>query len=159
LWNGKRTENNFLANNKHQGYILTLPISMFLLSNTSSTNTINANNNAAPATPTVNTDYTKAVNVKKVPFDGTEAAIYLSTTQLLGFSETYNCTQAHLGTITFLAASAVLSDADPYEHKLFQGRRASSTAMVLLRISLTDDIIVDQIYTSRTPEVVHKKLG
>jgi hypothetical protein len=35
----------------------------------------NDNNNAAPAptTPTFNTVYTKTVNVKKVPFDGTEA--------------------------------------------------------------------------------------
>jgi hypothetical protein len=51
----------------------------------------NANNNAAPAptTPTnnMNNDYTKAVNLKKVPFDGTEAS-YIWTTQILGFAET-----------------------------------------------------------------------
>jgi hypothetical protein len=118
----------------------------------SPSSTSQANNNVASTiTPTMNTDYTKTVNVKKVPFDGTEASFYLWTTQVLGFAETYNCAQALLGTITVPPASAVLSDADPDEHKLLQGRRANSTAMVLLRISLTDDISVDQIYTSRTP--------
>jgi hypothetical protein len=77
-------------------------------------NTINANNNAAPTiTLTMNTDYTKTVNVKKVPFDGTEASFYLWTTQILGFAETYNCAQALLVTITVPPASAVLSDAYP----------------------------------------------
>jgi len=101
----------------------------------------------------MNTDYTKTVNVKKDPFDGTEASFYLWTTQILGFAETYNCAQALLGTITVPPASDVLSDSIPAAHKLLQGRRANSTAMVLLRISLTDDISVDQIYTSRTPEL------
>jgi hypothetical protein len=68
-----------------------------------------ANNNVAlTITPTMNTDYTKTVNVKKVPFDGTEASVYLWTTQVLG----HNCAQAHLGTNTVPPASAVLSDAD-----------------------------------------------
>jgi hypothetical protein len=123
-------------------------------SNTSSTNTSNANNNAASTTmPTMNTDYTKTVNVKKVPFDGTKTSFYLWTTQILGFAETYNCAQTLLGTITVPPASAVLSDEDPDEHKLLEGRIANSIAMVLLRISLTDDISVDHIYTSRTPEL------
>jgi hypothetical protein len=42
-------------------------------SNTSSTNTTNNNAAPKPTTPTMNTDYTKTVNVKKVPFDATEA--------------------------------------------------------------------------------------
>jgi hypothetical protein len=120
----------------------------------SPSNSSQANNNAVPTTtPSMNTDYTKTVNVKMVPFDGTEASFYLWTTQVLGFAETYNCAQALLGTITVPPASSVLSDADPNEHKLLQGSRANSTEMVLLRISLTDDISVDQIYTSRTPEL------
>jgi hypothetical protein len=123
-------------------------------SNTSSINTSNANNNAAStSTPTMNTDYTKTMNVKQVPFDGTGASLYLCTTQILGFPETYNCAQGLLGTNTVPPASAFLSDADPDEHKLLQGRRATSTAMVLLCISLIDDIIVDQIYTRITPEL------
>jgi hypothetical protein len=73
----------------------------------------------------MNTDYNKTVNVKKVPFDGTEASFCLWTTQLLGFAEAYNCDQALLGTITVPPASAVLSDADPVEHKLLQGRKAN----------------------------------
>jgi hypothetical protein len=101
-----------------------------------------------PFHPTMNTYYTKTVNVKKVPFDGTEASFYLWTTQILGFAETYNCAQAHMGTITVPPASAVLSDADPDEHKLLQGRRANSTAMVLLHMFPKDEINVDQIYTS-----------
>jgi hypothetical protein len=121
-----------------------------------------ANDNVASSTtPTMNTDYTKTVNVKKVPFDSTEASFYLWTTQVMGFAETYNCAQALLGTITVPPASAVLSDADPDEHKLLQGRRANSTAMVRLRISLTNDISVDQIYTRRTtelPNVVQEKV-
>jgi hypothetical protein len=56
---------------------------------------------------------------------------FLLTTHVLGFAETYNCTQALLGTITVPSASAVLSDADPDEHKLLQVRRAYSTAKVL----------------------------
>jgi hypothetical protein len=125
-------------------------------------NSSQANNIAAPTitptitptiVPTMNIDYTKTVNVKKVPFDGTEASFFLWTTQVLGFAETYSCAQALLGTITVPPASAVLSDADPDAHKLLQGRRANSTAMDLLRISLTDDIRVDQIYTSRIPEL------
>jgi hypothetical protein len=64
--------------------------------------------NAAPTiAPTISTDYTKTVNVKKLPFDGTEASFYLWTTQILGFAETYNCAQALLGTITVPPASAV----------------------------------------------------
>jgi hypothetical protein len=101
----------------------------------------------------MNTDYTKSVNVKKVPFDGTEASFYLWTTQILGFAETYNCEQAFLRRIKGPPASAILSDADPDEKNLLIGRRANSTAMVLLHISLTDDISGDQKYTSRTPEL------
>jgi hypothetical protein len=119
----------------------------------SPSNPIQVNNMASTTTPTMNTDYTKTVNVKKVPFDGTEASFYLWTTQVLGFAETYNCAQALLGTITVPPASAVISDAEPDEHKMLHGRRANSTAMVSFRISLTDDISVDQIYTSRTPEL------
>jgi hypothetical protein len=126
-------------------------------SNTSSTNKSTACNNEAPTptttTPTMNTDYTKTVNVKKVPFDSTEASFYLWTTQMLSFAETYNCAQALLGTINVPPASALLSDADPDEHKLLHGRRANSAAMALLRITLTYDISVDQIYTSRTPDL------
>jgi hypothetical protein len=125
-------------------------------SSTSNSSTNNsANSNAAPTatTPTMNTDYTITVNVKKVPFDGTESSFYLCTTQILGFAETYNCAQALLGTITVQPASAVLSDADPVEHKLLKGRRAYSTAMVLLRITLKDDISVEQVYTCKTPEL------
>jgi hypothetical protein len=95
------------------------------------TSSNNANNNAEPTpTPTMNTDYTKTVNVKKVPFDGTEAPLYSWTTQILGFAETYNFAQALLGTITVPPAAAVLSDADPDEHKMLQGRKSNSTAMV-----------------------------
>jgi hypothetical protein len=55
----------------------------------SPSNSSQANNNAAPTTtPTMNTDYTKAVNVKKVSIDGTEASFYQWTTQVLGFDET-----------------------------------------------------------------------
>jgi hypothetical protein len=59
--------------------------------NTSSPSTPSQVNNnvASTTTPTMNTDYTKTVNVKKVPFDGTEASFYLWTTQVLGFAETY----------------------------------------------------------------------
>jgi hypothetical protein len=110
-------------------------------------------NVASTPRPTMNTDYTKTVNVKKVPLDGTEASFYLWTIQLLGFAVTYNCAQALLGTIAVPPDSDVLSDAIPDAHNLLQGRRANSTAMVLLRISLTDDLIVDQIYTSSTPEL------
>jgi hypothetical protein len=40
----------------------------------SPSNTSQANKNmASTITPTMNKDYTKTVNVKKVPFDGTEA--------------------------------------------------------------------------------------
>jgi hypothetical protein len=118
-----------------------------------STASVLPQNPAPTIPPTMNSDYTKTVNDKKLPFDGTEASFYLWTTQMLGFAETYNCAQALLGTITVPPASSVLSDADPDEHKLLQGRQANSTAMDLLRISLTDDISVDQIYTIRTPEL------
>jgi hypothetical protein len=73
----------------------------------------------------------------------------------LVIAETYNCAQALLGTLTVPPASAVLSIADPDEHKLLPGRRANNTAMVLLLISLTDDISVDQVYTNRKPELPH----
>jgi hypothetical protein len=82
-----------------------------------------------------------------VPFDGTDASLYLWTTKILKH------TTVHKGTITVPPASAVFYDAYPDEHKLLQGRRANSTAMVLLRISLTDDTSVDPIYTRRTPEL------
>jgi hypothetical protein len=79
----------------------------------SPSNSSHANNNAAPTiTRTIKTDYTKTVNVKKVPFEGTEASFYLWTTQVLGYAETYNCAQALYGTITVPPHSAVLSDAD-----------------------------------------------
>jgi hypothetical protein len=93
------------------------------------------------------------LNVKKVPFDGTEASFYLYTTQILGFAETYNCAQALLGTINVPTSSAVLIDNNPDEKKFLMGRQANSTAMVLLSISITGDVSVDQIYTSRTPEL------
>jgi hypothetical protein len=50
----------------------------------SPSNTSNANRNVAPTLmPTLNTDYAKKVNVKKVPFDGTEASFYLRTHKFL----------------------------------------------------------------------------
>jgi hypothetical protein len=109
----------------------------------------NDKNNAAPTPikPTIITDFTKTDYVKNVQFDGTEASFYLWTTQILGFAETCNCG------ISVPPASAFISAADPAEHKLLQGRRATSTAMVLLRISLTDYISLDQLYTCKTPEI------
>jgi hypothetical protein len=101
----------------------------------------------------MNTDCNKTVNIKKDPFDGSEASFYGWTTQILGFAETNNCAQPLLVTITVPPASVVLSDADPDENKLLQCRRATGIAMVLLRLSLTDGIIVDQIYISSTPEL------
>jgi hypothetical protein len=96
-------------------------------SSTTSTNVnanTNANNTAAPAPTTttnnINTDYTKTVNVKKVPFDETEASFYPWTLHILGFTETYDCAQALLG--TFEVPPAVLSDADPDENYLLMGR-------------------------------------
>jgi hypothetical protein len=68
--------------------------------------------------------------LKRFSFDGTEASFYLWTTQILGFAESYRCAQALLGSITVPPASDVLSNAIPDEHKLLQGRRANSTAMV-----------------------------
>jgi hypothetical protein len=70
----------------------------------------------------------------------------------LGFAETYNCAQVLLGSIKAPPASAVLSDADPDELKLLMERRANSTAVVLLRISLTKEISVGQLYICKTPE-------
>jgi hypothetical protein len=101
----------------------------------------------------MNKDYNKTVNVKTVPFYGPEASFYLRTTQILDFAETYNCAQTLLVTITVPPASAVISDADPDEHKLLQGRRANSKAMVLLHISLTADISVEQFHTMIAPDL------
>jgi hypothetical protein len=69
------------------------------------------------------------------------------------FAETYNFEQAVIGTIIGTSSSSVLSDTYLDVKKLLLGRKADITALVLLRISLTDDISVDQIYTSRAPEL------
>jgi hypothetical protein len=71
----------------------------------------------------------------------------------LGNAEIYNCEQSLLGTIIVPPSYSVLSDTDPAEEKFLIGRKANSTPMVLHRISLTDDISVDKIFTSRSPEL------
>jgi hypothetical protein len=96
-------------------------------------------------------DYAKGV--KKVPFDGTQENFYLWTTQLLGFAETYNCEQALFGTLTVPASTDVLDLTNADEKKLLLARRANSTAMCLLRISLTDKISQSALYNSKTKEL------
>jgi hypothetical protein len=62
--------------------------------NTNHNTITNANKNVAP-TPTspanyMNTDCTKTVNVKKIPFDETGASFYHWATKIWGIAETYN---------------------------------------------------------------------
>jgi hypothetical protein len=69
---------------------------------------------------------------------------------MLGFAETYNCEQALLEKLTVPASTDVL---DPTTDKeLLVARRANSTAMCLLRISLTDKISQCALYNSKTKE-------
>jgi hypothetical protein len=93
-------------------------------------------------------DYAKGV--KKVPFDRTQENFYLGTTQLLGFAETYNCEQVLLGTLTVLESTDALDPTKADEKELLVARRANSTAMCLLRISLTDKISQSALYNSKT---------
>jgi hypothetical protein len=81
-------------------------------------------------------DYAKGV--KKVPFDGTKGNFYLWTTQLLGFADTYGCDQALLGNLIVPAASIDLDPTTAAHKKILAARKANSSAMCLLRISLTD---------------------
>jgi hypothetical protein len=96
----------------------------------------------------MNTDYTKSVNVKKVPFDGTEASFFFWTTQIVGFAETYNCEQALMGSITVPPSSAGFCDTEPAEKKLLMGRNANSTAMVILH---NPSQMTVQFFTFRAP--------
>jgi hypothetical protein len=63
----------------------------------------NANNNTpAPHLPTtiLIPNIPNNGNIKKVLFDGNEASLYLWTTQILVYAETYTCEQAPQETIT-----------------------------------------------------------
>jgi hypothetical protein len=96
-------------------------------------------------------DYAKGV--KKVPFDGTHENFYLWTTQLLGIAETNNCEQALLGTIAVPASSAKLDATKDAGKELLAARRANSTAMCLIRISLTDKVSQSALYNSKTTDL------
>jgi hypothetical protein len=106
---------------------------------------------AIPTHVPIMADYAKGV--KKVPFDGTHQNFYLWTTQLLGFVETNNCEQALLGTLTVPTSTDVLDPNDADEKKLLLARSANSTAMCLLRISLTDKISQSELFNSKTKEL------
>jgi hypothetical protein len=67
----------------------------------------NPSNNAPVSTNNIVDHYTLSINVKKVPFEGTEASFYLWTTQILGFAESYACEQATLGNIAVPPSSTV----------------------------------------------------
>jgi hypothetical protein len=105
-------------------------------------------NQAIPTQVPIMADYAKGL--KKVPFDGTQESFYLWTTQLLGFAETYNCEQALLGTLKVPASTDVLDPTKADEKELLVARSANSTAMCLLRISLTDKISLSALYNSKT---------
>jgi hypothetical protein len=96
-------------------------------------------------------DYAKGV--KKVPFDGTHEKFYLWTTQLLGFAETYNCEQALLGTLTVPASTDKLDSTKDAAKEKLAARRANSTAMCFLRISLTDKVSQSAFYNSKTTDI------
>jgi hypothetical protein len=72
----------------------------------------------------------------------------LWTTQLLGFAEKYNCGQALLGALKVPESTEKLdSTKDPDKDEL-AARSANSTAMCLLRISLTDKVSQSALYNS-----------
>jgi hypothetical protein len=91
--------------------------------------------------------------VKIVPFDGTQENFYLWTTQLLGFAETYNCEQSLLGTLTVPSSTDGLDSPNADKKKLLLARRANSTAMWLLRISLIDKISESALYNFKTKDL------
>jgi hypothetical protein len=94
-------------------------------------------------------DYAKGV--KKVLFEGTHENFYLWTTQLLGFAETYNCEQALLGTLKVPASTDILDSTKDADKVKLAARSANSTAMCLLRISLTDKVSQSARYNSKFP--------
>jgi hypothetical protein len=97
-------------------------------------------------------DYAKGV--KKVPFDGTKESLYLWTTLLMGFAETYGRDQALLGTLTVPPFQLTTLDPyDPLDKILLAARKANSTAMCLLRRSLTYQISQIALYSSKTTEL------
>jgi hypothetical protein len=61
-------------------------------------------------------------------------------TQLLGFADTYNCEQTLPGTLTVPASADKLDATKDADKELLAARRANSTAICLLRISLTDKV-------------------
>jgi hypothetical protein len=93
-------------------------------------------------------DYAKGV--KKVHFDGTHENLYLWTTQIIGFAETFNCEQALLGTLTVPSSTDKLDTTKDPDKELLAARHAYSLAMYLLRISLTDKVSQSALYNSKT---------
>jgi hypothetical protein len=96
-------------------------------------------------------DYAKGV--KKVPFDGTHENFYLWTTQLLGFAATYYCEQALLVTLQYPASTDQLDSTKDADSDKLAARRANSTAMCLLRISLTEKVSHSALYNSKTTDL------
>jgi hypothetical protein len=97
-------------------------------------------------------DYVKGV--KKVPFDSTKENFYLWTTQLLGFAETHSFDQDLLGNLTVPPIQLLnLGANNPLDKILLNARKANSTAMCLLRISLTDKISQRALYKSNTTDL------
>jgi hypothetical protein len=92
-----------------------------------------------------------AKGVKKVLFDGTHENFYLWTTELLGLAETYIFEQALIGTLTVPASNDVLDPTQDADKILLAARRANSTAMCLLRISLMYKVSQSALYNSKTP--------
>jgi hypothetical protein len=99
-----------------------------------------------------------ANGVKKVPFDGTKESFYQWTRQLLGFAETYDSDQALLGNLIVPAASMALDPTTAAHKKLLDARKANSTAMCLLRISLSDKISQSALYNSKTTDLLEVQL-
>jgi hypothetical protein len=69
------------------------------------------------------------------------------------FTETYNCEQALLGMLKVPASTEKLASTKNADKDKLAARRANSTAMCLLRISLTDKVSQSALYNSKTTDL------
>jgi hypothetical protein len=90
-------------------------------------------------------------SVKVIPFTGKRDEFFLWSVRFLSYCEVQGCKKVLLGLEIPPNSSARIDETIPAGVEQMRIRKANSTAMTLLNLSLTDMVSVNAVYNSKTP--------
>ena len=90
-------------------------------------------------------------SVKVIPFTGKRDEFFLWSIRFLSYCSVQGCKDVLLGVDIPPNASVNIDETTVAGKEDLRKRKANSTAMTLLNLSLTDMVSVNAVYNSRTP--------